>query len=109
MFLSNIRKSSGKGLEVWEKKGEKMTYRIWGPVMLIILGILFWLGKFGIIDFYWNRDWPVVLIAIGIFSLINYSARRLRKSNSKKKNKVLESLEKGDIDAEEAIRRLKKL
>ncbi len=86
-----------------------MTYRIWGPVILIVLGILFWLGKFGIVDFYWSRDWPVVLIAIGVFSLINYFAKRLRRNTSNKSRKILKDLENGNIDAQEAVKRLKKV
>ncbi|TES93642.1 MAG: hypothetical protein E3J87_01845 [Candidatus Cloacimonadota bacterium] len=86
-----------------------MNFRIWGAVTLIILGILFWLGKFGIIDFYWDRDWPVILIALGVFSLVNYFTRRKKKDSRRKKNEILKKLEKGEIDAEEAIERLKKL
>lgn len=86
-----------------------MSFRIWGAVTLIILGILFWLGKFEIIDFYWDRDWPVILIALGIFSLVNYFTRRKKKGSRRKKNEILKELEKGEIDAEEAIERLKKI
>jgi ABC-type microcin C transport system permease subunit YejB len=86
-----------------------MSFRIWGSIILIVLGILFWLGKFGYINFYWERDWPVVLIAIGIFSLINYLAKRKRVSSIKNKKNVLDSLESGDIDVDEAVDRLKKM
>lgn len=86
-----------------------MSLRIWIPVILIVLGVLFWLGKFGIIDFYWSRDWPVVLIGIGVFSLVNHIARRTRrgKRSYRTKRDILDELEKGDIDAEEAIRKMK--
>ncbi len=84
--------------------------RIWIPIILIVLGVLFWLGKFGIIDFYWTRDWPVVLIGLGVFSLVNHIAGRIKRKKrpSKKTRDVLDQLESGDIDAEEAIRRMKK-
>jgi hypothetical protein len=84
--------------------------RIWLPIILIVLGVLFWLGKFEIIDFYWSRDWPVVLIGVGVFSLINYIARRVKKRGRRSHRKhrdILNELESGDIDAEEAIRRMK--
>jgi hypothetical protein len=86
-----------------------MSFRLWGAVVLIVLGVLFWLGKFGIIDFYWDRDWPVILIAIGVFSLVNYFTRSRRRSNRRKKIKILSELDDGEINAEEAIDELKKM
>lgn len=84
-----------------------MSFRLWSAIILIVLGILFWLGKFDIISFYWSRDWPVVLIVIGLFSLVNYYARRLKKKNRTQRSVILRKLDNGEIDAEEAIRRLK--
>lgn len=84
-----------------------MSFRLWSAIILIVLGILFWLGKFDIISFYWSRDWPVVLIVIGLFSLVNYYARRLKKRNRTQRSVILRKLDNGEIDAEEAIRRLK--
>ena len=86
-----------------------MTNKIWWAIILIVLGILFWLGKFDIINFYWSRDWPVILIAVGIFYLVNTLVRGKKRSTSKLKNEILRKLENGEIDAEEAVRRLKKL
>ncbi|MBA7609669.1 hypothetical protein KAU13_05845 [candidate division WOR-3 bacterium] len=86
-----------------------MSFRLWSAIILIVLGILFWLGKFDIISFYWSRDWPVVLIVIGLFSLVNYYARRLKKKNRTQRSVILRKLDNGEIDAEEAIRRLKDL
>ncbi len=88
-----------------------MSMRIWMPIILIVLGALFWMGKFGIIDFYWSRDWPVVLIGAGVFSLINYIAGRVKRGgrSQRKKRDILGRLERGDIDAEEAIRKMKNL
>ncbi|MCK4233379.1 hypothetical protein KAU34_07615 [candidate division WOR-3 bacterium] len=86
-----------------------MSLRIWGPIILIALGVLFWLGKFGIIDFYWSRDWPVILIVIGVFSLINLIVKKTRRRSSRNKRDILTKLENGKIDAEEAIKRIKRL
>lgn len=86
-----------------------MSFKLWSAIILIVLGILFWLGKFDIISFYWSRDWPVVLIVIGLFSLVNYYARRLKKKNRTQRSVILRKLDNGEIDAEEAIRRLKDL
>jgi hypothetical protein len=86
-----------------------MSMRIWIPVILIVLGVLFWLGKFGIIDFYWSRDWPVVLIGLGVFSLVNHIAVRVKKTRrrSSRNRDILDQLDSGDIDADEAIRKMR--
>ena len=86
-----------------------MNNRIWWAVILIVLGVLFWLGKFDIINFYWSRDWPVILIAAGIFYLVNTLIKGKKRSTAKQKNNILRKLENGEIDAEEAIKQLKKL
>jgi hypothetical protein len=86
-----------------------MSLRFWVPIILIVLGVLFWLGKFDIIDFYWSRDWPVVLIAVGVFSLVNYAARRVKKKRRSlgANRDILDRLASGEIDAEDAIRKMK--
>jgi hypothetical protein len=51
-----------------------MTYhfhRISGGIILIIVGALIWLNNLDIIHIWWQRDWPVLLIVIGILALIN--------------------------------------
>ncbi|TET24098.1 MAG: hypothetical protein E3J78_01705 [Candidatus Cloacimonadota bacterium] len=86
-----------------------MNFRIWFALALIVLGVLFWLGKFGIIDFYWDRDWPVILIAIGVFSFVNIMVKKSKRGRKSKKTAILNKLNDGDIDAEEAISKIKDL
>ena len=42
-----------------------------GPVLLIVLGILFLLNNF-IPDFRFSRLWPVILIVIGLSKIVEY-------------------------------------
>lgn len=46
-------------------------HRISGGIILIAVGILIWLNNLNIIRVWWQRDWPVLLIVIGILALIN--------------------------------------
>jgi Na+/H+ antiporter NhaD/arsenite permease-like protein len=41
-----------------------------GGVLLIIIGLIIWLNKMGIWQWSWGRDWPVILVIIGIISII---------------------------------------
>ena len=86
-----------------------MNFRIWFSITLIVLGVLFWLGKFGIIDFYWDRDWPVILIAIGLFSMVNILVKKAKTRQKSKKSAILNKLNNGEIDAQEAISKIKDL
>ena len=59
-----------------EKQVKRLGNRKSGIVIgwiLIILGILFLLNNFYVLDF--ERFWPVVLIAIGIILLVRRSSR----------------------------------
>jgi len=46
--------------------------RISGGLFLIIVGLLIWLSNLGILHIAWQRDWPVLLIIIGLFELVKY-------------------------------------
>jgi len=42
-----------------------------GPILLIVLGVLFLLNNF-IPDFRFSRMWPVILIVIGLSKIVEY-------------------------------------
>jgi len=84
-----------------------MNNKIWFGFIMIVLGTFFWLGKFGIINFYWNRDWPIILIVIGLVSLVNIFTGRKRKISRNNRAEILKKLENEEIDVTEAIKLLK--
>jgi hypothetical protein len=45
-------------------------------ILLIAIGILIWISNLDIIHIAWRRDWPVILIAIGIIELIKHTIRK---------------------------------
>jgi hypothetical protein len=45
-------------------------HRISGGIILIVIGVLIWLSNFGVINIWWHRDWPVILILVGILALV---------------------------------------
>jgi len=83
-------------------------------IILISLGLLIWLGNMDLLPYInWKRDWPWILILIGLWLVVKYFVKILsRKGNSiAKKNekikKVLDDLESGKISAEEAIKKIR--
>jgi hypothetical protein len=68
-------------------------------VFIVSIGLFFWLCNLGVLQL--ERDWPLLIIIIGIFILLSIFSRS-------KKYKIIRDLEKGNISAEEAEKRLKK-
>lgn len=67
-------------------------------ILIIFIGVFLWLGNLRIVDM--GRDWPVILIVIGLVSLLNTQKKARRK-------KIINDLEKGKISAEEAEGKLR--
>jgi hypothetical protein len=45
-----------------------------GPVLLIVLGVLFAVDSFGPVSF--SRTWPVLLIVFGLFKLLDLAGHK---------------------------------
>ncbi|PIU20329.1 MAG: hypothetical protein COT18_02890 [Elusimicrobia bacterium CG08_land_8_20_14_0_20_59_10] len=86
---------------------------------LFIVGIggFIWASNLELISvsFRFSRDWPILMVAVGLICVWDsifekhWWSRKCFDSRKEKKNealKVLEELEKGNISAEEAIRRM---
>jgi len=53
-----------------------LFYRMLGGIILFIAGMLIWLNNLGIIHVYWRRDWPVILIAIGVIEIVKHIIKK---------------------------------
>ncbi len=51
-------------------------YRISSGILLIALGVLIWLSNLEVLNIAWRRDWPLLLIVIGIIALLRQIIRR---------------------------------
>ena len=47
-------------------------YRMSGGILLIAVGLLFWLSNLGVLDIAWHRDWPVIVIIVGLLELAKH-------------------------------------
>jgi len=51
-------------------------------IVLIVIGCLFLALNFGLLEWVWLRQWwPLILIALGVWSLINHKASDNRSSD----------------------------
>lgn len=79
-----------------------MNYKVTGAFFLILLGLWIWLSNLNYLNF--KRDWPVILIFIGLDLLFSTFLKKKKKSN---KVKILEDFDRGKITFEEAEKKLK--
>lgn len=51
-------------------------HSIFNGIILIAIGLLIWLSNIGLLHITWRRDWPVIIIAIGVIGLIKHIIKR---------------------------------
>lgn len=68
-------------------------------IVVILIGIWIWFSHFGISFISFKRDWPILIILLGVWIILKSRRKRL---------KIIEDLEKGKIDVDEAIDRLRR-
>ena len=51
-------------------------YRLSGGIILIVVGLIIWLSNLNVLDITWRRDWPVILIVIGLLELVKHLIKR---------------------------------
>jgi hypothetical protein len=88
----------------------------WG-IIFIAAGTMLLAHNYGLLSFElkFSRDWPAILIALGLLGAwdgIFYRApgRQTRRNNPEERKalrEILEKIEKGEIKADEAARRIK--
>lgn len=78
----------------------------WGLIFFIV-GVLIWLSNLEIIGLSWKRDWPIILIVIGIYKLVTLLPRKKKKGPTKGVTDILESIERGKITANEGLKEMK--
>lgn len=90
--------------------------------LLILIGTWIWLGnlKVNLFEFHFNRDWPIILIALGLYWLIKGLIGRRRRisgfrcdynpyhrQDKEEIKKVLADLAEGKIDSNAASDRIR--
>ena len=91
----------------------------WGLILISIGGLL-WARNFGLVAFSINfsRDWPLIIVFFGLIAVwkalfgrhwwsVKYAPGR-HNSDKDEIARILEKLEKGEISADEAAKRMEK-
>ncbi len=67
-------------------------------IILIAIGVFFWLVNLDVLVL--SRDWPLILIFLGVINLLHLTKRDKRK-------KIIKDLESGKINTQQAEERLR--
>jgi hypothetical protein len=83
-------------------------------IWLILIGLFIWFLNLGVFSFFnFNRDWPLIFVFIGILiffdKLVATFRRRkyISKRDKKDVKKLLSELEKGKINVDDVIKKIK--
>lgn len=47
-------------------------HAILNGIILIGVGLAIWLSNLGVLHIVWHRDWPVILVVVGVINLVKY-------------------------------------
>jgi membrane protein implicated in regulation of membrane protease activity len=73
----------------------------WG-IAVLVLGLWIWLSALGVPYISFSRNWPLLIVAFGVLIIV----RRVRRMNRRRRRRVryvIDDLEEGKIDVEDAI------
>ncbi len=77
----------------------------WGLV-LVVVGLWIWLSALGVpyVDF--GRNWPLLLVAFGLYLIVRRAVRHVRRR--RRPSDVITDLEAGRIDVDKAVNEIRR-
>jgi len=49
---------------------------VFDAIVLIMVGAVIWMSNLGLLHIVWRRDWPLIIVIIGLSQLIKYLVKR---------------------------------
>ena len=80
-----------------------MSGKVWSGIFLILIGLWIWLSNMGYLNF--KRDWPLILIVLGIYAVLT-AITPSKRSKEKDVRRLLKDLEDGKISTDDVIEEL---
>lgn len=73
----------------------------WG-IGVLVLGLWIWLSALGVPYISFSRNWPLLIVALGVLIIVR-CVRRTTRRRRRRVRYVIDDLEEGKIDVEDAI------
>ena len=78
-----------------------MKRMLWWGAVLVVVGLWIWLSALGVPYMVFSRDWPILIVALGAYTIVARVRRWARRRKSAAQ--VITDLESGRIDVEKAV------
>jgi ABC-type amino acid transport system permease subunit len=75
-------------------------------VALVVVGLWIWLSALGVPYIAFSRNWPLLIVALGVHIIVRSVVRRARRRRSAAE--VLTDLEVGRIDVDKAVEEMRR-
>ncbi len=80
--------------------------RLWWGVAVLVLGLWIWLSALGVPYISFSKNWPLLIVAVGVWIIVR-RLRRARRRSRRRARIIIDDLEQGRIDVEDAIGEIK--
>jgi len=85
---------------------EEAVRRLKFGLLLLVIGLWLWLSNLGVPYIAFNRNWPLLLVAFGVYVVVRMATRHRRRRRTSAE--ILEELEHGRIGVDEAVERIRR-
>lgn len=75
-------------------------------ILLLAVGVWIWLSNLGVPYISFRQNWPLLLVALGVYVIFRVASRRRRRRHTSAE--ILGELEHGRIDVDEAVERIRR-
>ncbi|MEO0078582.1 MAG: DUF5668 domain-containing protein [candidate division WOR-3 bacterium] len=75
-------------------------------IFLLVVGLWIWLSNLGVPYVSFRQNWPLLVVALGVYVIVRVATRHRRRRRTSAE--ILEELEHGRIDVDEAVERIRR-
>ncbi len=84
-----------------------MRRTLWWGLTLVVIGLWIWLSALGVPYISFATNWPLLIVALGIY-IVAHRMARYRRWHRRSASRVLSDLESGRIDADKAVEEIRR-
>jgi len=81
-------------------------WRLRFGLVVLGLGLWLWLSNLGVPYVTFSRNWPLLLVALGVYVVVRVATRRRYRRRTRAE--ILDDLEAGRINVEQAVDKLRR-
>lgn len=80
--------------------------RLWWGIAILVVGLWIWLSHLGVPYISFSKNWPLLLVGLGVYIVVRRVRRMVRRRRPSVRV-IIDRLEQGTIDVDEAVEEMK--